>query len=266
MLLPIKIDKGQGQPLVLLHGLGNNHKSWTYLLRAIDYSRFHVIVPDLLGFGDAPKPDVDYTVQDHAAAVIATLEKHKIRNAFIAGHSMGCLVAIEIAKQRPDLAKQLILLGAPLYKTIPKRHTWKHVLHIEGPYFTIFNLLKDNPDITIQAAKSAHTLLPLLHGMEITEETWRPFRRSLTNTIMQTESYKTVGSLRTPMLLVHGRLDFFASKANLKKAIRRNQRYATLITVLGPHEITPLQGKKIARIMKDLANQSPGSTRLSPAR
>src|SRR5690606_2936322 len=139
--------------------------------------------------------------------VIATLDKHRISNAFIAGHSMGCLVAIEIAKQRPDLAKQLILLGAPLYKTIPKPHRWKRLLRIEGMYFTIFNILKDNPDMTIKAAKSAHALLPLLHGMEVTEETWQPFRRSLSNTIMQTESFKTVSDLRVPALFVYGILD-----------------------------------------------------------
>ena len=114
VVLPVKIDKGDGRPLVLLHGLGNNYKSWTYVLHEVDHRRFRVIAFDLLGFGDAPKPDVDYTLQDHATAVIATLDKHGIQKAFIAGHSMGCLVALEVAKQRPDLAARLILLGAPL--------------------------------------------------------------------------------------------------------------------------------------------------------
>jgi pimeloyl-ACP methyl ester carboxylesterase len=250
--LPLKVEKGQGQTLVLLHGLGNNYKSWTYLLEKIDLKRFRVLVPDLLGFGDAPKPDVAYTVQDHANAVIDMLDQQGITDAFIAGHSMGCLVAIEVAHKRPDLAKQLILLGAPLFKRMPKRRSWKKFLHVEGTYFTIFNLLKDNPELTITAAKSADTLLPFLHGMEITEETWVPFRRSLTKTIMQTDSYHTVSALKVPTLMVYGVLDFFVSKSNLKKAARKNRQYVKVATMMGPHEITPFQGKRIARVLKKL--------------
>lgn len=250
--LPIAVDKGKGQPVILLHGLGNNHKSWTHVLKALNTQNMRVIVPDLLGFGNAPKPDSQYTPRVHAAAVIELLDHLKVKNAIIAGHSMGCMVAIQIAKQRPDLAKQLVLLGPPLYSKIPKRHWWSKFLHSEGMYFTIFNLLKNNPKLTITAAESADTLLPLLKGMEITEETWPSFKASLNNTIMQTQSYKDVLQLRTPTLLVYGKLDVFVIKRNLKRAARKNSRHVKLITVLGPHEITPLQGKKVSRILQSL--------------
>ena len=77
--LPAKIDKGTGAPLVLLHGLGNNHTSWDYALKHIDLKKWRVIVPDLLGFGDAPKPDVDYTPKDHADAVVAATDESRGR-------------------------------------------------------------------------------------------------------------------------------------------------------------------------------------------
>lgn len=252
-MLPMKVVKGTGRPLVLLHGLGNNHRSWKYVLDALNYDYFEVFVPDLLGFGDAPKPDTDYTVNDHAAAVIAALETHGVKDAVVAGHSMGCNVAIEVARRRPDLVKHLVLLGAPLYKTMPKKRRLRRLLHIEGTYFTIFDFLKHNPDMTITAAKAADKFLPLLHGMEITEETWMPFCRSLNNTIMQTKSFKDTAKLQVPTLFVYGLLDMFVSKSNLKKAVRKNRRYLHLKTTLGPHEITPLQGKKIATMLKKVS-------------
>lgn len=255
--LPIKAQRGEGRALVLLHGLGNNHKSWHYVLKALDYTRFSVYVPDLLGFGDAPKPDVDYSPAVHAKAVIATIDKLGLKDIILAGHSMGSNVAIEVARQRPELISQLVLLGAPLYKSLPRRKKWKQFFRVEKLYFTIFELLRANPTMTIKGSEYAQKMLPLLHGMEITDETWVPFRRSLNNTIMQVESYKAVQKLQTPTLVIYGMLDIFVSKSNLHRAVRGNKKYLRFKTVLGPHEITPLQGKKIAKTLRRLSFKSP---------
>lgn len=247
--LPIKIDKGEGEiTLVLLHGLGTNHQSWKYVLDALNYTTYRVIAVDLLGFGDAPKPKIAYKPEDHAKVVIRTLEKAGITQAVLVGHSMGCVVALEVARLQPNLADKLILLGAPLYKTIPTSNRWKRFLKIEGVYFSLFNAIKKHPDLTIDAAKAADTLLPLLHGMEITEETWPAFHASLNNTIMQTHSYAVATKVKTPTLLVYGALDIFVSKQNLLR-VHRSNKHISLKYTLGPHEITPLQGKRIAKFI-----------------
>ena len=86
---------------MLLHGLGNNYKSWSFVLERIDYTKWQVIALDLLGFGDAPKPSIAYTPKDHASAVMTTLDSLGIEKAVFAGYSMGCIVAIEIASRWP---------------------------------------------------------------------------------------------------------------------------------------------------------------------
>ena len=91
------------------------------MLEHIDYMKWRVLVPDLLGFGDAPKPDVDYTPRDHAEVVLATLDAHGIYSATLVGHSMGSLVALAIAHRYPGRVTSLVLLGAPLYKTAAAR-------------------------------------------------------------------------------------------------------------------------------------------------
>ena len=250
-ILPVKINKGKGDPIVLIHGLGNNHKSWTYVLENIDYSKNKVIAIDLLGFGDADKPDThEYTRQDHANAVIKTLDSLKIKDAVISGHSMGSLVAIEVAKQRPDIAKQLILLGAPLFKRMPGRLSKFSFWRREDVYSKIFRLIAKKKDLTLTAANGVSQFMPLVKGMEITEETWNAFKKSLRNTIMQTDSYKDLITLKVPTHLLYGHLDIFVIKKNLASAAKRNKKYVTEATAIGPHEITPIHGKKIAELLQ----------------
>lgn len=250
--LPIKVDRGDGPVVVLLHGLGNNHKSWSYVLEHLDNS-VRVIVPDLLGFGDAPKPKVDYTPADHAEAVIATLDQLSVKDALIAGHSMGCIIAAEIASRRPDLASQLVLAGAPIYQREPRSGWLDRLFHTEGLYFSIFNVIKNNPEATKFAGKVADDVAPFVKGMEITDETWPAFRASLEHTIMQFETYGKLTRLETPALFLNGLLDFFIIRRVNNRAVRANRRYLRAKTLLGPHELTPREGRRIARIITHLA-------------
>jgi len=250
--LPVQINKGSGDPVVLIHGLGNNHKSWTYVLENFDYSKNKVIAVDLLGFGDAPKPtDVDYTAADHADAVIQTLDNLGIKDAVIAGHSMGCLVATEVARKRPDLVSRLVLLGSPIFKKLPgkfdKVKFWKR----EDLYSKLFKIISAEKDLTLAAANGVVQFLPLIKGMEVTEETWPAFKKSLRNTIIQTQTYKDLTKIETPTSLLYGVLDLFVIKKNLKSVARRNKKYVTYSTAIGPHEITPVNGKKIAELLQE---------------
>lgn len=249
--LPVKIDRGNGLPIVLLHGLGNNYKSWTYVLRHLKPRNRRVIAVDLLGFGDAPKPtDATYDPEQHARAVIATLSSLKLSNALLVGHSMGCIVAIEVAKQRPDLVRGLLLLGAPIYKRIGRASRLKRVLRLENKYFTLFSAVKKQPELMQAGGTIADDMVPFVKGMEITDETWPAYRGSLEHTIMQTQTYKDACNLEVPMLFVNGLLDLFIIRRNTKAIVRQNPKFARIKRVLGPHEITPLHGRRIARLLR----------------
>lgn len=250
--LPVKIDKGTGTPLVLLHGLGNNYKSWSYALKRINYKKYRVIVLDLLGFGDASKPNIEYTPKDHAEAVIATLDALGIETSVVAGHSMGGIVAIEIAHHWPERVKHLALFGAPLYKKKPRNTFWRKVTHAEGLYFSLFEIVKNNPEAVQAGGKIADELVPFVKGMEITPETWPAYRKSLENTIMQYESYKKAAKLRVPTLFVNGMFDFFIIRRNIRDIRRANKQYVKIKRVLGPHELTPRQGRTVAKILSTL--------------
>ncbi len=252
--LPSIIQKGNGRPIVLLHGLGNNHKSWSFVTKKLRDFDCHTIALDLLGFGDAPKPDsISYSPKDHATAVIKTLDQLNINDVIIAGHSMGCIIAIEIAKQRPDLARHLVLMGAPLYETMPKSSWWSRLTRSGGAYFAIFSIVKKNPDAVQTGGKIADELVPFIKGLEITPETWPAYRKSLEHTIMQFQTFKDAQRLSVPTLFINGMLDFFIIRKNIRSIARHNKRLIKVESALGPHELTPLQGRKIAKVLHKLS-------------
>lgn len=250
--LPVQFDKGTGTPLVLLHGLGNNWKSWSFTLEHLDFKQHRVIALDLLGFGDAPKPAVGYTPTDHADAVAATLEHLSISNAHIAGHSMGCIVALQLASQAPSLVRSLSLFGAPLYRHMPRASWWQRLTLTEGRYFTLFNIVKRHPETIKSAGDLANDLLPFVKGMEITDKTWPAYRRSLEHTIMQTTSFQQAAELTIPTRFINGLFDFFIVRKNTTALRRRNRQHIRTKTVPGPHELTPRQGKTVARLLNQL--------------
>ena len=251
-ILPVRVDKGTGPVVVLLHGLGNNYKSWSYVLDHMS-SSVRVVALDLLGFGDAPKPDVDYSPADHAQAVLDTLDSLGIDKALIAGHSMGCLVAIEVAHLRPELTTHLVLAGAPIYQREPKASLLGKIFHTTNLYFAIYDALKKNPELAKTGGNLADDILPFVNGMEITDETWPAFQKSLQNTIMQFDTLKKAKELTTPTLFLNGLLDFFIVRGVNHRIVRANRRYLREKTVLGPHELTPRNGRRLAKQLARLA-------------
>ena len=104
-----------GPPLVLLHGLGVSGVVWTAFARRQLGDRT-VIAPDLRGHGESdPSPDHTYAVSDYAAD-IARLISDRFQGTPVAlvGHSLGGLVAIEVARTWPERVGHLAVLDPPL--------------------------------------------------------------------------------------------------------------------------------------------------------
>ncbi len=69
------LEGGSGEPLVLIHGFGANKDNWTRIGKFLT-PHFHVIAPDLPGFGESSKePDGRYTIKDQAVFLKKFIEK-----------------------------------------------------------------------------------------------------------------------------------------------------------------------------------------------
>ena len=100
---------GGGTPLVLVHGLGARGEDWTAMMPALAASGFHVYVPDLLGYGRSPKPDVDYSISLEEQTVGQFMQAMHVPRADVGGWSMGGWIAMKLALDHPEMVDRLII-------------------------------------------------------------------------------------------------------------------------------------------------------------
>ncbi len=106
---------GRGEPLVLIHGLGEVKESWQNQYELAD--QYELIIPDLRGHGECSKKE-GITIHNFASDVIGLLKELDIENAHILGLSMGGAVAQEIYHQAPSMVRSLLLISSFHY--LPK--------------------------------------------------------------------------------------------------------------------------------------------------
>jgi pimeloyl-ACP methyl ester carboxylesterase len=102
---------GQGEPLLLLHGLGGSSQDWPYQLPAF-CQRYHVITADMRGHGQSDKPHQSYSVPMFAADVRHLLEKLGALSAHVVGLSMGGMIAFQLAADRPEMVRSMVIANS----------------------------------------------------------------------------------------------------------------------------------------------------------
>ena len=103
-------SRGDGPPLLLVHGLGYGGRGWgpAYDLLA---ESFYVVAFDNRGFGQSDAPPGPYTVAELARDTGAVLEAAGVERAHVVGSSLGGMVAQEFALSFPERVERLVLVG-----------------------------------------------------------------------------------------------------------------------------------------------------------
>ncbi|HET7178301.1 MAG TPA: alpha/beta fold hydrolase [Chryseosolibacter sp.] len=118
-------ESGQGQPMILLHGIFGSSDNWLTPAKLLS-SQFHTFALDLRNHGQSPHEEsFNYPVM--AADVLEFIEANKITNPVIVGHSMGGKVAMNFALAYPDKLQKLIVVDIA-----PKEYNMKHYVILEG--------------------------------------------------------------------------------------------------------------------------------------
>lgn len=112
-------QKGHGEPVLLIHGLGGNTYTWRKIVPSIARTN-RVYNLDLKGFGRSDKPDDErYAFTDQAALVKDFLLRRGLSGVTVIGHSHGGGVALALTldanRTHPGLVRSLVLIASPAY-------------------------------------------------------------------------------------------------------------------------------------------------------
>ena len=107
---------GSGDALVLLHGVGMNKSVWAPEVNLLSDS-FDVLVYDMWGHGDSDLPTGELSLTDYTNQLAKLLSELGISEAFVAGHSMGGLIAIDFALNYPEMCLGMSALNAVFNRT-----------------------------------------------------------------------------------------------------------------------------------------------------
>jgi len=198
------IEAGSGPNVILLHGLGGSSQVWQFNIGPLA-EKYHVFVPDQIGFGKSDKPLVNYRIRTYVDFLDQFCKQLKIERPTLIGNSMGGWVAAIYAATYPDRVDKLVLADAAGYAP-PKDFDTRAFFGLNPTTREEMKLLSAKvfynkaflSDAAIDQAMAAR--LGAGDGYTI---------KSITESIIRGEDYldNIVTKIKSPTLIVWGRED-----------------------------------------------------------
>lgn len=118
-------ELGQGQPIVILHGIFGSSDNWLTQARILS-EHYRIFSLDLRNHGQSPHDaQFDYPVM--VSDLETFIDSHQLQNPIVIGHSMGGKVAMNFALAHPEKLEKLIVVDIA-----PKPYNLEHYVIIEG--------------------------------------------------------------------------------------------------------------------------------------
>ena len=105
----LAVWKGEGRPILCIHGITANCRCWDNLAAAL-VPDYHVMAMDLRGRGRSQKPAEGYSLDHHVRDIECLLNDLNIDQAVIMGHSLGAFIGLAFAAKYPQRVERLILV------------------------------------------------------------------------------------------------------------------------------------------------------------
>lgn len=230
--------------LILIHGIGNSAKAWEGLIPMLP-KNIRVIGIDLLGFGRSPKPIwATYDAKTQARSVNATLLRLGItQRPIIVGHSLGALVAVELAKRYRIRIKRLILCSPPFYHQTPAK---KRLLKRDDLLKNIYRQLKKYPQTMESLSPLVVKLKLATDALDVNSKNVGAYIEALESSIINQTALDDAATLKLPISVLYGTLDPFIIGSNIRRLANGMNNVVAKKIVTG-HEIKGRYTKFIAK-------------------
>ena len=256
------IDKGQGDVLLLLHGIPTS--GWLYRKMIDELSNnYRVIVPDMLGFGssDSPKGYDIYSPKEHAKRLLELMSFLKIKSWNHVFHDAGGLWTWELINMASEKINALIILNTIIFKEgfnppirFKKGMIAKCIMAMYSNGITTNLMLKGLFKTGLKSDKNLTKLdlegykTPLLEGKT------KAMYQFFTNTCNDLPDYTNVVSqLKMPKLLIWGKEDDFLVFDKMKNKVNElvMSSEGNIHLIDAKHFIQEEEPSKINRLILD---------------
>lgn len=228
--MPALFSESLGQPdgtsIVFLHGLTGSTRSWGAPSRALS-AEHHLLLVDLLGFGRSPKPNLDYSLDQHLLALEKAVRESGIERVHLTGYSTGALLALAYAARYPEHVASLVLIATPWYRNEAeaREHIGRQSLFMRWMAMdtamahaacTLMCLARPVLERVMPAI--ARDVPPRV-ARDVIKHTWQSYSRSLRHLVIEAQPAEWLQRINAPILFIHGRSDLTAPLSNLKTGI-----------------------------------------------
>ena len=105
----VAIWEGKGKPILCVHGITANCRSWDVLASALS-PRHRLIAMDLRGRGQSDKPQSGYSLDHHMRDIVCLMDELGLEKTVLMGHSLGAFIPVAFGAQYPDRVDRIILV------------------------------------------------------------------------------------------------------------------------------------------------------------
>jgi pimeloyl-ACP methyl ester carboxylesterase len=218
-------EKGNGPPVVLIHGGLLGRRMWDEQLEAFS-KNYRVIRYDVRGFGKSATPTKPYS---HAQDLHDLLGFLKIDRAAIVGLSLGSMIAVDFALSYPDMVSSLVLAGPAVngfdWNPADEKQARKAIrLAVNGENEQAIDALMKDPYLASAAERP--DLAGKMRAM-VTDNLQSMLTSSILERPVRPAAIKRLKEIHVPTLVVIGTRDVADSQKNadlLKSQVPNCQR------------------------------------------
>ena len=270
LTLHVRVSGKAGPAVVLLHGLAGSGRYFGAHFDDLS-DRYRVIVPDLLGFGQSPRPpDARYDVNDHIKALVQTLDELGIKgHSVIVGHSTGCVLALALAQQRPERVSSVVAFCPPFYEDTESATERIGAISQVVKMFALDTPLAraacrwmcNNREAAGAIAPMLRPDLPAPIARDGVQHSWASYSGTLKHVVLQGHASVWIPQLEVPVRMIAGELDPVTDLALLSRLAESNPAVSLEIWP-GDHDL-PLRTpdkcvQALERALVDSALSAPG--------
>jgi pimeloyl-ACP methyl ester carboxylesterase len=236
---------GDGEPVMLVHGLGFSSRHWKHQTELLTGAGYRVITFDLRGFGGSEMPTTRYRMTELADDLELVRQAAEVDALHLVGHSMGGMVVMQYVLAHPEQTRSLVLASTTSHNG---RRASAFARVMSKLSRRGFDAAKADPEVWGEVESILAAVVPVtgpvLHILEGLTTKPHPARAMAWDAISEFSVKDEVARIRQPTLVMHGTNDANIPYVN-GRLVAEGIAGAELVTVDGGEHNLPLENVEL---------------------